>query len=92
MFYFYEYIFNYNINVINAQIFCASGVDLSGGNTRKGELNRTYSSPHVWICTATHPASRVTIIDANRPADVILSFEVCQSHLLCIAAVPGKHL
>lgn len=69
------------------KIFCASGVDLSGG--KKGEFSRTYSSPHVWICTATHPASRVTIIDANRPADVILSFEVCPSHLLCIAAVPG---
>lgn len=46
----------------------------------------------MWICTATHPASRVTIIDANRPADVILSFEVCPSHLLCIAAVPGRKI
>ncbi|ODN06492.1 JNK-interacting protein 3, partial [Orchesella cincta] len=71
------------------KIFCASGVDLSGGSTKKGELSRACSSPHVWICTATHPASRVTIIDANRPADVILSFDACQSHLLCIAAVPG---
>ncbi|CAL8081776.1 unnamed protein product [Orchesella dallaii] len=71
------------------KIFCASGVDLSGGSTKIGESSRTCSSPHVWICTATHPASRVTIIDANRPADVILSFDACQSHLLCIAAVPG---
>ena len=28
-------------------------------------------------------------IDANSPADVLESFHVCSSHLLCIASVPG---
>jgi hypothetical protein len=44
----------------------------------------------VWICTSTHAASKVTVIDAKNPADILQSFNVCSSHLLCIASVPGK--
>ena len=44
----------------------------------------------VWICTSTHSISKVTVIDANNPADVLESFHVCSSHLLCIASVPGN--
>lgn len=33
--------------------------------------------------------SKVTVIDANNPADILEVFNVCQSHLLCIASVPG---
>ncbi|XP_014205948.1 C-Jun-amino-terminal kinase-interacting protein 4 [Copidosoma floridanum] len=43
----------------------------------------------VWICTSTPKMSKVTVIDANNPADVLEVFNVCQSHLLCIASVPG---
>ena len=43
----------------------------------------------VWICTSTHSISKVTVIDANNPADVLESFHVCSSHLLCISSVPG---
>ena len=43
----------------------------------------------VWICTSTHSISKVTVIDANNPADVLEWFHVCSSHLLCIASVPG---
>ncbi len=46
-------------------------------------------SSHVWICTSTHAVSRVTVIDANSPADVLESFHVCSSHLLCVSSVPG---
>jgi hypothetical protein len=74
---------------IYLQIFCASGINLSCyPNASVKELS--YLS-HVWVCTATHSASRVSIIDANRPADVLLSFEVCSSHLLCISSVPGNY-
>lgn len=70
------------------QIFCASGVSLPSP-TGSEELRPSYLSD-VWVCTATHSASRASIIDANRPAEVLLSFEVCSSHLLCISAVPGN--
>ncbi|KAL0109415.1 hypothetical protein PUN28_014469 [Cardiocondyla obscurior] len=43
----------------------------------------------VWICTSTQKMSKVTVIDANNPADVLEVFNVCQGHLLCIASVPG---
>lgn len=46
----------------------------------------------VWICTSTHSATKVIIIDANQPGNILDSFIVCNSHVLCIASVPGKHL
>lgn len=46
-------------------------------------------SSHVWICTSTQKMSKVTVIDANNPAEILDVFNVCQSHLLCIASVPG---
>ncbi len=46
-------------------------------------------SSYVWICTSTHSASTVTVIDAKNPAEVLDSFPVCQTHLLCICSVIG---
>ena len=33
--------------------------------------------------------SRVNVIDANRPGDVILTFDVLSANILCIASVAG---
>lgn len=46
-------------------------------------------SSFVWICTSTHSASTVTVIDAKNPAEVLDSFPICQTHLLCICTVMG---
>ncbi|XP_017758334.1 PREDICTED: JNK-interacting protein 3 isoform X3 [Eufriesea mexicana] len=43
----------------------------------------------VWICTSTQKMSKVTVINANNPANILEVFSVCQGHLLCIASVPG---
>ncbi|XP_076178872.1 JNK-interacting protein syd isoform X2 [Ptiloglossa arizonensis] len=43
----------------------------------------------VWICTSTQKMSKVTVIDANNPAEILEVFNVCQGHLLCIASVVG---
>ncbi|CAM9746878.1 unnamed protein product [Lampetra planeri] len=43
----------------------------------------------VWICTSTHSTSKVIIIDANQPANIMDQFVVCNSHILCISSVPG---
>ncbi|XP_066992949.2 C-Jun-amino-terminal kinase-interacting protein 4 isoform X7 [Anabrus simplex] len=56
---------------------------------REGEELEQQLSSLVWICTSTHSVSKVTVIDANNPADILESFNVCSSHLLCIASVPG---
>ncbi|KAF4525460.1 hypothetical protein B566_EDAN004872 [Ephemera danica] len=108
------------------KVWCAAGVNLTGGRTRDGgnivgasvfysnqavdaeaasnqekpkteEGERaareaaqleTQLSSLVWICTSTHATSRVTVLDANNPADILESFTVCNSHLLCITSVP----
>ncbi|KAL3274957.1 hypothetical protein HHI36_019733 [Cryptolaemus montrouzieri] len=51
------------------------------------ELNPPSSK--VWICSFTHTASIVTIIDANNPAEILDSFGVCTSRILCIASIPA---
>uniref|UniRef100_A0A8C2AY39 Sperm associated antigen 9 n=1 Tax=Cyprinus carpio TaxID=7962 RepID=A0A8C2AY39_CYPCA len=117
------------------KLWCAAGVNLSGGKTRDGgsivgasvfykDVSGGESGPMgprkkrgsrsslerleqelkeqqkelrhqdelsslVWICTTTHTSSKVIVIDANQPADVLESFFVCNSHVLCIASVPG---
>ncbi|XKL65617.1 hypothetical protein PGB90_009037 [Kerria lacca] len=124
------------------KLWCATGVNLSGGRTRDGgdivgasvfyshsqseeendkldqseevgvmedpEINKLNEelkyifrciqnelpnvqrlSSLVWICTTTKSVSKVTIVDANNPGDILHTFTVCQAHLLCIASVPG---
>lgn len=56
---------------------------------KEGALLETRLSSLVWICTTTHSASIVTVIDANNPAELLNSFGVCSNHILCIASVPG---
>ncbi|XP_030684428.1 C-Jun-amino-terminal kinase-interacting protein 4 isoform X8 [Nomascus leucogenys] len=115
------------------KLWCAVGVNVSGGKTRDGgsvvgasvfykdvagfdpegskqrsasqssldkldqelkeqqkELkNQEELSSLVWICTSTHSATKVLIIDAVQPGNILDSFTVCNSHVLCIASVPG---
>ncbi|CAG0885825.1 unnamed protein product, partial [Darwinula stevensoni] len=58
---------------------------------QEGESLELQLSSLVWICTSTHAASKVSVIDANNPADILEAFRVCSSRLLCIASVPGEH-
>ncbi|XP_026072347.1 C-Jun-amino-terminal kinase-interacting protein 4-like isoform X6 [Carassius auratus] len=46
-------------------------------------------SSRVWICTSTHSSTKVMIMDVTRPDDLLDSFYVCNSRVLCIASVPG---
>lgn len=65
--------------------------ELQDSETRRLEAERGEEqlSSLVWICTSTQKMSKVTVIDANSPADILEVFNVCQGHLLCIASVPG---
>ncbi|XP_029540821.1 C-Jun-amino-terminal kinase-interacting protein 4-like isoform X2 [Oncorhynchus nerka] len=115
------------------KLWCAAGVNLSGGKTRDGgsivgasvfysdltspgpesPLRKTGSqssldkldqdlkeqekellhqeelSSLVWVCTSTQATTKVIVIDANQPGNVLENFFVCNSHVLCIASVPG---
>ena len=46
----------------------------------------------VWICTSQHNTSRVNVIDANSPGDILDCFRVSSAHILCIASIPGERL
>lgn len=65
--------------------------ELQENESRRLEAERwdQQLSSLVWICTSTQKMSKVTVIDANNPADILEVFNVCQGHLLCIASVPG---
>ncbi|XP_063312144.1 C-Jun-amino-terminal kinase-interacting protein 4 isoform X2 [Pelobates fuscus] len=115
------------------KLWCAVGVNLSGGKTRDGgsiigasvfysDVSGSEMESHklrsesqsslekleqelkvqqkelrhqdelsslVWICTSTHSSTKVIIVDANNPGNMLDSFTVCNSHVLCIASVPG---
>ncbi|XP_051530372.1 C-Jun-amino-terminal kinase-interacting protein 4-like isoform X4 [Myxocyprinus asiaticus] len=117
------------------KLWCAAGVNLSGGKTRDGgcivgasvfykdvsggetgplshsqrrgsqsSLDRLEQelkdqekelrhqdelSSLVWICTTTHATSKVIVIDANQPGNILENIFVCNSQVLCIASVPG---
>ena len=95
------------------QIWCAAGVDLSGGKTQDGgsvigassvfyadsardQEEGAATDPKlepkvsmVWIGSSTHSCSKVTVVDANYPQNILDCFIVCTSHLLCITPVPG---
>ena len=44
----------------------------------------------VWICTSTQTESRASVVDANNPGDILQTFRVSRSPVLCIASVPGR--
>ncbi|XP_055360153.1 C-Jun-amino-terminal kinase-interacting protein 4 isoform X2 [Betta splendens] len=112
----------------SVKLWCAAGVNLSGGKTRDGgsivgasvfysdvsgpekkkgsqssldkldeELKEQQQelqhqdecSSLVWICTSTQSTTKAVVIDANQPGNILESFLVCNSHVLCIASVPG---
>lgn len=57
-------------------------------DVRKLESQQTSSL--VWIAVAGHNCSEVNVIDANSPGDVLDTFYVCTSRVLCITSVPGE--
>ncbi|MEJ1272200.1 hypothetical protein NN561_003048 [Cricetulus griseus] len=62
--------------------------DSSMKEQQKELKNQEELSSQVWICTSTHAATKVIIIDAIQPGNILDSFTVCNSHVLCIASVP----
>ncbi|XP_025087782.1 C-Jun-amino-terminal kinase-interacting protein 4-like isoform X20 [Pomacea canaliculata] len=118
-------------DLVGVKIWCAAGVNLTGGRTRDGgsivgasvfysnvpeeqeqqpetkdeveKLNKElkehekevksseqeHLSSLVWISTSMHNSSRVTVVDANNPGDILDNFRISSSHILCIASIPG---
>uniref|UniRef100_A0A669CBT8 C-Jun-amino-terminal kinase-interacting protein 4 n=1 Tax=Oreochromis niloticus TaxID=8128 RepID=A0A669CBT8_ORENI len=47
-------------------------------------------SSRVWVCTSTHSSTKVMVLDATQPSDLLDSFYACNTHIICIASVPGR--
>ncbi|XP_037111707.1 sperm associated antigen 9a isoform X1 [Syngnathus acus] len=46
-------------------------------------------SSRVWVCTSTHSSTKVLVVDAAQPSDLVDTFYACNTHIVCIASVPG---
>ncbi|XP_053707991.1 sperm associated antigen 9a isoform X4 [Synchiropus splendidus] len=46
-------------------------------------------SSRVWVCTSTHSSTKVMVLDATQPSELLDSFYACNTHVVCIASVPG---
>ncbi|XP_037544862.1 sperm associated antigen 9a [Nematolebias whitei] len=61
-------------------------------NQEKGEkelvLQEDVSST-VWVCMSTNSSTKVLVLDATQPTELLDSFYACNSHVVCIASVPG---
>ncbi|KAM4530161.1 sperm associated antigen 9a isoform 4-T4 [Odontesthes bonariensis] len=47
------------------------------------------TSSRVWVCMSTHSSTKVVVLDATQPSDMLDSFYACNTHVVCIASVPG---
>lgn len=59
----------------------------------KGEkelIHQDEMSSKVWVCTSTHSSTKVMVLDATQPSDLLDSFYACNTHVVCIASVPGR--
>ncbi|XP_078140596.1 sperm associated antigen 9a isoform X3 [Centroberyx gerrardi] len=52
-------------------------------------IHQDEMSSRVWVCTSTHSSTKVMVLDASQPSDPLDSFYACNTHVLCIASVPG---
>ncbi|XP_029293269.1 sperm associated antigen 9a isoform X4 [Cottoperca gobio] len=53
------------------------------------ELVLQDETSRVWVCTSTHTSTKVMVLDASQPSDLLDTFYACNTHVVCIASVPG---
>ncbi|XP_070787178.1 C-Jun-amino-terminal kinase-interacting protein 4-like, partial [Enoplosus armatus] len=63
--------------------------DQEKGEQEKELVLQDEVSSRVWVCTNTHSSTKVMVLDASQPSDLLDSFYACNTHVVCIASVPG---
>uniref|UniRef100_A0A3B3VCK5 C-Jun-amino-terminal kinase-interacting protein 4 n=1 Tax=Poecilia latipinna TaxID=48699 RepID=A0A3B3VCK5_9TELE len=61
-------------------------------NKEKGEkelIVQDEMSSRVWVCMSTSSSTKVMVVDATQPTELLDSFYACNTHVVCIASVPG---
>lgn len=47
-------------------------------------------SSRVWVCISSNSSTKVMVLDATLPANLLDSFYACNTLVGCIASVPGR--
>ncbi|CAM5130897.1 unnamed protein product [Natator depressus] len=73
----------------STKLWCAVGMGVP--RTDGGDLGAPQPAPPslVWVCSGTHSASEVTVMDAARANLVLAQFVLPNTHVLCAAWLPG---
>lgn len=72
-----------------ANVLCCCK-DREKGEKEKELIVQDEMSSRVWVCTSTHSSTKVMVLDATQPSDLLDSFYACNTHIVCIASVPGR--
>ncbi|XP_026519138.1 C-Jun-amino-terminal kinase-interacting protein 4-like, partial [Terrapene carolina triunguis] len=70
-------------------LWCAVGMGVP--RTDGSDLAAPWPAPPslLWVCSGTHSASEVTVMDAARANLVLAQFVLPNAHVLCVAWLPG---
>ncbi|XP_041812590.1 sperm associated antigen 9a isoform X3 [Chelmon rostratus] len=63
--------------------------DQDKGEQEKELVLQDEMSSMVWVCTSANSSTKVMVLDASQPSDLLDSFYACNTHVVCIASVPG---
>ncbi|XP_038132554.1 sperm associated antigen 9a isoform X2 [Cyprinodon tularosa] len=65
---------------------------LEQDNKEKGEkelIVQDETSSRVWVSMSTSSSTKVMVLDATQPTELLDAFYACNTHVVCIASVPG---
>uniref|UniRef100_A0A3Q2CA58 C-Jun-amino-terminal kinase-interacting protein 4 n=1 Tax=Cyprinodon variegatus TaxID=28743 RepID=A0A3Q2CA58_CYPVA len=66
---------------------------LEQDNKEKGEkelIVQDETSSRVWVSMSTSSSTKVMVLDATQPTELLDAFYACNTHVVCIASVPGR--
>uniref|UniRef100_A0A3B5MM22 C-Jun-amino-terminal kinase-interacting protein 4 n=1 Tax=Xiphophorus couchianus TaxID=32473 RepID=A0A3B5MM22_9TELE len=66
-----------------------SSLDQLEQENKKEPIVQDEMSSRVWVCMSTSSSTKVMVVDATQPTELLDSFYACNTHVICIASVPG---
>ncbi|OCT72955.1 hypothetical protein XELAEV_18035936mg [Xenopus laevis] len=75
----------------STKLWCATGIDPLDTSSAANKNNDRIPSL-VWICSGTHSASEMMVIDASSGNHVMDQFVIPNTHVLCVTSVPAYRL
>ncbi|KAE8593517.1 hypothetical protein XENTR_v10019170 [Xenopus tropicalis] len=75
----------------STKLWCATGIDPLCASSAANK-NSEHVPSLVWICSGTHSASEMMVIDASSGNHVMDQFVIPNNHVLCVTSVPAYRL